>query len=120
MQYRFAKTVLTGVLVAAFTATAIAADGFLAGRHGAKGVKCEMCHVTATGGKLKMVDEGKHEVCVQCHGFYDKVVQLTETKDEQNPHAQHDGNLPCTECHKGHKKGVNYCAQCHNFEFTVP
>ena len=83
MQYRFAKTVLTGVLVAAFTATAIAADGFLADRHGAKGVKCEMCHVTATGGKLKMVDEGKHEVCVQCHGFYDKVVQLTETKDEQ-------------------------------------
>ena len=83
MQYRFAKTVLTGVLVAAFTATAIAADGFLADRHGAKGVKCVMCHVTATGGKLKMVDDGKHEVCVQCHGFYDKVVQLTETKDEQ-------------------------------------
>ena len=110
------------VSVAAFfflTGSVYAVD-FLADRHAAKGINCKDCHEEVQGGKLNMVDGGKHEVCVKCHGFYDSVVKKTEKKDEQNPHAQHDGNLPCTECHKGHKKGVNYCGQCHNFEFTVP
>ncbi|KAB1317813.1 cytochrome c3, partial [Bacteroides ovatus] len=25
-----------------------------------------------------------------------------------------------SECHKGHKPGVNYCGGCHNFVYKVP
>lgn len=96
------------------------AANYLADRHMAKGMTCTSCHEAKNSAKLKMIDAGKHEICVQCHGFYDRLVEKTNTPGEENPHAQHDGNLPCTECHKGHKKGVNYCAQCHNFEFNVP
>lgn len=96
------------------------ASEFLADRHVSKNIQCDSCHASAGEPRLKMVDNGQHEACVGCHGFYDKIVEKTAKPDEQNPHAQHDGNLPCTECHKGHKKGVNYCGQCHNFEFKVP
>lgn len=119
MNWKF--PLLTTLLVTLPMATsATSSQGFLANRHIARGMNCVSCHITQGNPKLKMVDNASHEVCVQCHGFYDKVVKLTEKKDEQNPHAQHDGNLPCSECHKGHKPSVNYCAQCHNFEFKVP
>jgi hypothetical protein len=26
----------------------------------------------------------------------------------------------CESCHRGHKPSVDFCAQCHDFGFTVP
>lgn len=111
-------------LAAAFamvTQTVAAADGpFLADRHTKMGMKCDACHVSMGNPKLK-IDDQKHEACVTCHGFYDAVSAKTNKPQfAVNPHSQHDGNLPCTECHKGHKAGVNYCAECHAYEFKVP
>lgn len=91
----------------------------LADRHVTKGMQCEACHISQGSPALKMNDQ-KQEPCVGCHGWYDAVGQKTQKGDAVNPHAQHDGNLPCTECHKGHRAGVNYCAQCHAYEFNVP
>lgn len=93
----------------------------LAERHMAKGMKCEVCHSDVTKGAI-ILDGKRHEICVSCHGWYDQLVKLTppKTEEDQNPHGQHDGNLPCTECHKGHKKGVNYCGKCHLWTFEVP
>jgi fumarate reductase flavoprotein subunit len=48
------------------------------------------------------------------------MIEKTKGKYETNPHAQHEGALPCSECHKGHQKGVNYCGGCHNFVYNVP
>ena len=28
--------------------------------------------------------------------------------------------LECTNCHLGHEKSENFCAQCHDFKFNVP
>ena len=68
---------------------ASAADKFLADRHVAKGVSCEMCH-----GKVK----------------------------PHNPHTSphYQDKLECTNCHLGHEKSENFCAQCHDFKFNVP
>ena len=99
-----------------------AAEGkFLADRHVAKGLPCTSFHVKDGSAELK-IDDQKHEACVGCHGWYDAVSKRTQPKnpEEVNPHSQHDGNLPCTECHKGHKPGVNYCGECHMYTFKVP
>ncbi|MCF0253496.1 MAG: cytochrome c3 family protein [Duodenibacillus sp.] len=112
---------LAAMLCACLALPAAAADApRLADRHAAKGVNCLTCHQDPAKGALRM--NGKREACVQCHGWYDAVAKKTQPKDpeDMNPHSQHDGNLPCTECHKGHKPGVNYCAGCHMWNFKVP
>ncbi len=108
-------------LLCAVQAEAQTATKFLADRHVAKGINCMMCHDDVKKGTIKL-NEKKHEACTQCHGWYDQVAKKTVPveKDDQNPHSQHDGNLPCTECHKGHKPGVNYCGGCHMWGFKVP
>ncbi len=105
----------------AFGISTASADEFLADRHAKYGLPCTACHVENGSPKLK-IDDQKHEACVGCHGWYDEVAKKTVPKDESNvnPHSQHDGNLPCTECHKGHKKGYNYCGDCHMYNYNVP
>ncbi len=109
------------LLAANLYAAAPDGGGFLADRHAARGVKCEVCHSDVAKGTMKL-DANRHEACVQCHGWYDEVAKKTAPADpeEMNPHSQHDGNLPCSTCHKGHKKGENYCGNCHYYNFTVP
>lgn len=106
---------LASGLLMAMSSTVWAGD-FLADRHVARGMTCETCHTADK--KLKMV--GDNEICVSCHGDYPEMIKKTEGRYEVNPHAQHDGLLPCTECHKGHKASVNYCGDCHNYTYKVP
>lgn len=101
--------------------SALSAQPMLADRHVQQyKVSCEACHDPVA--PTKMRQKNDQDVCIDCHGDYNKVVQLTQPADEAegNPHSQHDGILPCTECHKGHQQGVNYCAECHTWEFKVP
>lgn len=111
------------VSVALFAATQIlyAQQQFLADRHAARSVSCEGCHVTKGKPEINKDEKGR-EACVACHGYYPEMIKRTEKPGEEvNPHDQHDGELPCTECHKGHKPGVNYCEECHGtFVFKVP
>ena len=110
-----------GVLLAFGVCSVQAQTKFLADRHVERGLNCESCHTDAAKGTLK-IDKDRHEACVQRHGWYDAVAEKTAPKDpeEMNPHSQHDGNLPCSTCHKGHKKGENYCGNCHYYNFNVP
>ena len=103
-------------------AAAAPKGGWLADRHLAKGMKCDACHETMQGGPMKREGPKKREACVNCHGWYDAMAKKTTPADpdEQNVHAQHDGELDCTVCHKGHKAGTNYCGKCHMWEFKVP
>lgn len=114
---------LVTALAASLTAINVSASDakFLANRHVARGVTCEQCHTDVAKGTLK-IDKNRYEACVQCHGWYDKVAAKTQpaNPEEMNPHSQHDGNLPCSTCHKGHKPGENYCANCHYYTFKVP
>lgn len=101
---------LTTSFLPAYGQQTQASAQFLADRHVSKNISCNACHGKSISSSL-FFDESKKESCVKCHGFYEEVAKKTEPKisEEKNPHNQHDGNLPCTSCHKGHKKGVNYC-----------
>ena len=107
------------VIVCALSVAVMGTAGAaVADLHAKHGQKCEICHVA---GKPDLkLGEKKRSPCVACHGWYDKVAVKTEKVEGGNPHGQHDGELPCTECHKGHKPSVNYCAQCHPYNFKVP
>ncbi len=111
---------LAPLLLAALLCADASAASFLADRHGSRNLACDVCH---NGTALKTNDKGE-EACVGCHGGYEAVYAKVDPKytklGQTNPHAQHDGDLPCSTCHKGHKPGENYCLGCHSFEFKVP
>lgn len=101
------KTLLAAILgtLVMSMAAAQTTPQYLADRHVARGVQCAACHGQDAPKAALPEDKDRHEPCVACHGFYDKVAQRTVPKnpEEMNPHSQHDGNLPCTTCHKGHQ-----------------
>lgn len=92
-----------------------AAD-FLADRHGARGTACVSCHGVDAPQPGAVVNS---QACGTCHGGLDKVAELTKD-NVPNPHYNHLINTDCQECHKGHVKSVNLCADCHNLEWKVP
>lgn len=106
------KAMLIAVSAAAMicAASAQAADKFGADRHVARGIACTMCH----GPDMNNPNYPDEAVCVQCHN---KAAMAEKTKAlSPNPHAApHNGD--CTLCHMQHEAPVNYCAQCHQFNF---
>ena len=92
--------------------TTYAADKFGADRHIARGLTCESCHGTDKANPVYP----EETTCTTCHnkaGVAEKTKAL-----KPNPHAApHNGD--CTLCHMQHEPAVNYCAQCHNFNFKV-
>lgn len=65
------------------------------------------------------------EECLQCHehGSYQQLSEITahfEPLIGANPHDSHNGELECHLCHKMHRESEDYCAQCHDWGWTVP
>ncbi|MBO5658637.1 MAG: cytochrome c3 family protein [Duodenibacillus sp.] len=114
------KELVLVLLAGLIGAGSVQASGFLADRHVARKMTCETCHV----GTAVKKNKKELEVCADCHGDYDAMYKKHDAKykkmEMENPHGQHDGNLPCSACHKGHKPSKNYCLECHNFDFKVP
>jgi hypothetical protein len=111
-------TVAAASLMSFVAVSAGAADKFLADRHVERGQKCDACHTQDN----KIKQSGDYDICVACHGDYNAMIARTASKyqGKVNPHAQHEGILPCVECHKGHQKSVNYCGGCHSYIYEVP
>ena len=107
---KFTAAALALAASALVSTAAFAADPMLADRHVARGIACEMCH-----GPDKANPQYPDEnTCMKCHPK-DADAKKTE-KLNPNPHAApHNGD--CTLCHMQHEPAVNYCAQCHKFEF---
>ena len=111
-QLTLSALVALSLAVAAF-GNAQAADKLGADRHIARGLTCEVCHGPDKDNRA-FPDEA---TCTKCH-VKDAVAAKT-AKLEPNPHkAPHNGD--CTLCHTQHEPAVNYCAQCHKFDFKVP
>ena len=70
---------------------------FLADRHIARGINCDTCHDQS----LRVKQLNGNDICVACHGGFDKMSVQTAGRNP-NPHAI-QGNIACTSCHKGHK-----------------
>lgn len=98
------------------SATSMAADQkFGADRHVAKGINCPICH----GEKMNMKDPviPDEATCMKCHDKQ-SLAAKTNGLPGVNPHrAPH--NDDCTLCHMQHQPAVDYCAQCHKFDFKV-
>lgn len=91
-----------------------AGHGFLIDKHLAAGLNCASCHQESPPSKpVEMA------TCFKCHGSYDQLADKTDL-GQVNPHASHQGALPCESCHRVHSASVNFCAQCHSFDFKVP
>ena len=113
-----AKALLLSAVCVVFAAAlpAAAADNFLADRHTAKGLNCQMCH----GPDQKNLQTPTIETCTTCHQK-DALVKKTAKVKPTNPHVSpHYGqDLECTNCHMGHMESENFCNQCHQFDFKV-
>jgi hypothetical protein len=89
--------------------------GFLIDKHLAAGSTCAKCH--AENPPTKGSDMA---TCLACHGgTYGKLAAMTE-KDQPNPHASHQGPLPCSSCHHVHVASQTFCNNCHNYDMTTP
>jgi hypothetical protein len=77
--------------------------------HGKLGVSCRDCH-----GDKSPSQVPERETCLKCHKSYAAVAERTE-KLKPNPHASHDGDVSCMNCHSTHGTSRLYCIGCHNF-----
>jgi len=89
--------------------------GFLINKHVAAGLSCANCHT-----KNPPMKRPDMATCLACHGgTYEKLAAMTE-KNQPNPHASHQGPLPCSSCHHVHVASQMFCNNCHNYDITTP
>lgn len=99
-------------VAALYAGTAITQEkkSFTADFHKDKGLDCGVCHKESP---PKSPVSG--EVCLPCHTSMEAVAERTKNY-ERNPHRNHltDAmDVPCTDCHQGHKANKSVCEQCH-------
>jgi hypothetical protein len=88
-------------------------DHQIGGKHLESGLTCIDCHQSDT-----PTDKAPVSACNSCHGTYTEIAELTQGIDP-NPHDSHQGEIDCDKCHRSHQPSVNYCSECHEYEFNV-
>lgn len=110
-----ALALTVSILSLLFSSSALAGDDALLQAHVGKGLSCPACHQESPPGK-----KVKTPKCQQCHGSYEALAERTAKMTPNNAHANHLGDLDCSECHKVHKKSAVACDECHQFKFSMP
>ena len=91
----------------------------IAGYHSKPGIHviCFDCHQEEKPTKKAVASES----CMVCHGDYPAMRALTKNV-KPNPHNSHMGEVPCTECHRGHQPSRVICLECHEgeYKFNIP
>lgn len=105
-----------GLPVAAQTPSAPGSGhGYLIDKHLAAKLACSACHAESPPHVAPPMAR-----CLGCHGgTYEALAQATASHDP-NPHASHQGPLPCASCHHVHSASQNFCNTCHNFDMNTP
>ncbi|HUI95852.1 MAG TPA: cytochrome c3 family protein [Xanthobacteraceae bacterium] len=89
--------------------------GYLIDKHLAAKLACAACHAESPPQTAPPM-----ATCLGCHGgSYEKLAQASASHDP-NPHASHQGPVPCATCHHVHSASQNFCNSCHNFDMTTP
>ncbi|NTW29031.1 MAG: ammonia-forming cytochrome c nitrite reductase subunit c552 [Coriobacteriia bacterium] len=109
----------------------------LAATHAKANIACLDCHEPKISEQLSEVKEyvtgnyktplpfakiGTREFCLRCHGSYADLAAKTkdyDTASGRNPHDSHNGDLPCSTCHRVHQQSQLFCSQCHS-DMIVP
>jgi cytochrome c peroxidase len=96
-----------------------AKERVIAGYHLKPGIHviCFDCHQEERPTKKAVASES----CMVCHGDYPAMRALTKNV-KPNPHNSHMGEVPCTECHRGHQPSRVICLECHEgeYKFNIP
>lgn len=81
------------------------------------GVTCQACH-----GDTETPAPMSTAQCLACHGPLEELAARTTDVRPANPHSTPHGPTfaECDLCHQIHSESDNFCAQCHNFDYTVP
>lgn len=121
-------SVLIGILASfiygvAMSSAGRSGHGFLIDKHLAANLNCRDCHTESPPSKAPMM-----ATCLGCHGgTYDKLgaisaekLGITPRSGQPNPHASHQGPIPCGSCHHVHSASTMFCNSCHNFQMTTP
>ncbi|MBL7250531.1 cytochrome c3 family protein [Alloalcanivorax marinus] len=105
------------VLLVALVGFAAGAAAQLDQHHALNDVPCQACH-----GAAEPPTAVATEQCLGCHGPLEDLGALTEKVSPTNPHSTPHGATfaECDLCHRVHGPSENFCAQCHDFKFTVP
>jgi hypothetical protein len=90
-------------------------SGSLYPLHATAGLNCASCHKESP-----PTTPVATATCLSCHGGYADLAKKTDDRGPANPHASHQGELPCDSCHHAHQASVDFCAQCHQWGFKVP
>jgi len=107
------QAIVLGTLAQAEAPAPGSGHGFLIDKHVVAGVTCAKCHTKNT------ATPPDTPTCLSCHGGTYAKLGAT-TKSEPNPHASHQGEIPCAQCHNVHKASVTVCNQCHTFDMKAP
>ncbi len=108
---------LRRVLLVALIGFASGAVAELDQHHALNDVPCQACH-----GDAEPPTAVATEQCLGCHGPLEDLGARTEKVTPTNPHSTPHGATfaECDLCHRVHGPPENFCAQCHDFNFTVP
>jgi len=109
-----AALLVPAVKVVSQTAAPGSGHGFLIDRHVAAHVPCGQCHTAGLAVPPTVV------TCLSCHGGTYQKLAASTANDTPNPHASHQGEVPCSACHHVHKASQLICNNCHNFDLTSP
>ena len=126
MTFRFTKACLAAGALALAMASSMsmaAEPKSITPAHAKAGVECADCHAADKSKKAAKPDamNVSREQCAECHKV-EKLVKKTADVKPQNPHTSpHWGTeMECSACHVQHGEPVNYCANCHDYDFKMP
>jgi fumarate reductase flavoprotein subunit len=89
--------------------------GFLIDKHLAAKLTCTSCHAESPPHTAPPM-----ATCLGCHGGTYEKLAATTASDQPNPHASHQGPVPCGSCHHVHSASVTFCNSCHNYDMKTP
>ncbi len=91
----------------------VVAENSMKAHHSSNELSCDDCH---TSNPLKAV---AMDQCLSCHDAPEPKENYEGEPDKHDsPH--YGPELDCDSCHREHEESVNFCAECHEYDFKVP
>ncbi|WP_394147255.1 cytochrome c3 family protein [Shewanella atlantica] len=81
--------------------------------HKESGLSCDDCHISKPFESVETVQ------CLTCHELPERKTDYHHKPDKHDsPH--YGPSLDCENCHFEHEDSVNFCNDCHEFDFKTP
>lgn len=105
---------LTLIFLLAVLYSLAMAEKIIKPHHQANGIGCRDCHTTDPPEAVTI------EQCIICHDLPEEKEDYHDGDPDKHDSPHYGPELECENCHVEHGESVNFCADCHNFNFKVP